>query len=161
MPTRQEFAKIWVDGFGERFVSHRACCLEKHQDEEKVHYHLCIKLTTLKRWKRVKEQVIAECDTACNFQEFHTNYYDAFVYVTKEDSDYVTSEGHPDLTNQPRTALASQQKRLSTNRQDNSHRGQSGSRPAKRAKLDILNVYDIIVGKNLRSEQDIFVLANE
>ena len=41
VPTRQEFAKIWVDGFGRRFVTHWACCLEKHQDEEKEHYHLC------------------------------------------------------------------------------------------------------------------------
>ena len=45
------------------------------------------------------QKVIFEIKVVCNFQEFHTNYYDAFCYVKKEYPDYITSEGHPVLAN--------------------------------------------------------------
>ena len=86
--TREAFADVWVEAFEQEFVAHWACCLENHSKENKVHFHLAIKLTW--RWKMVKEKVVRESDIVCNFQEFHTNYYDAFRYVTKEDADYVT-----------------------------------------------------------------------
>ena len=33
-----------------------------------------------------------------DFVGFHDTYYDAFTYVTKQDSHYVTSSDHVDLT---------------------------------------------------------------
>ena len=41
-----------------------------------------------------------------HFSSNHINYYSAWQYVTKSDSNYVQSEGHPDLTlmEPPRTA---------------------------------------------------------
>ena len=36
-----------------------------------------------------------------DFVGFHDTYYDAFTYVTKQDSHYVTSSDHVDLNNRP------------------------------------------------------------
>ena len=155
--TREAFADVWVEAFGQEFVAHWACCLENHSEENKVHFHLAIKLTSLRRWKMLKEKVVRESDIVCNFQEFHTNYYDAFRYVTKEDADYVTSAGHPDLSKAPRTMGASSQKRHNVTDKE----GKFGERsvPTKKKKLDIQDVYDIIVNKELRTEQELFLLA--
>ena len=42
-----------------------------------------------------------------DFVGFHDTYYDAFTYVTKKDSHYVTSPGHVDLDNRPPKTSAS------------------------------------------------------
>jgi len=89
-----------------------------------------------------KETVAKELGIVCHFQEFHSNYYDAFEYVRKHDSDYVTSTG---LSNSPQTKNASR-KRLSSEA-DVRERTATASIPnkSKRDKLDNLKVYDIIV----------------
>ena len=55
----------------------------------------------------VKENVSKNHGVVVNFQTFHSNYYDAYYYVTKEDPDYVTSQAHPLLRNSPQTQKAS------------------------------------------------------
>ena len=107
----------------------------------------------------VKEEVTKSTGIVCNFQEFHTNYYDAFRYVTKEDGNYTTSTNHPDLLNSPRTKLASQQRRSLTRNDEASGNEGAVCRPKKKLKLDIIQVYDIIVEKGLKTEQELFVLA--
>ena len=42
-----------------------------------------------------------EHGTVIDFVGFHDTYYDAFTYITKQDSHYVTSSGHVDLDNRP------------------------------------------------------------
>ena len=158
IPTRRQFANIWVNAFGPEFVSQWACCLENHKEEsEKVHFHLALKLNRSKRWKMVKDQVVRESGIVCHFREFHTNYYDAFKYVTKEDTDYVTSEGHPDLNNVPRTMGASKRRHSAAIANE---LGEC-SRPVekKTQRLDLVQLYDIIVEKGLRTEKDLFLLA--
>ena len=84
--TREEFAELWTNAFGEDIVKQWACCCEKHKENDKVHFHLALKLKRVRRWKLVKQKVIDEAGVVCNFQDFHTNYYDAFSYVKKEDA---------------------------------------------------------------------------
>ena len=66
---------------------------------EGVHYHCAIKLTKPRRWKQVKLNIEREHGIVIDFVGFHDTYYDAFTYVTKQDSQYVTSPGHVDLDN--------------------------------------------------------------
>ena len=81
--SREQFAELWVNAFGTEMVKQWACCCEKHQEEENVHFHLALKLKRVRRWKMVKEKVSRETGIVCHLQEFHTNYYDAFKYVKK------------------------------------------------------------------------------
>ena len=158
VPTRRQFANIWMNAFGPNFVSQWACSLEKHKEEsKKFHFHLAIKLNRLKRWKMIKEQVVRESGTVCHFRKFHTNYYDAFKYVTKKDTDYVTSEGHPDLINVPRTMGASTKRRHSAIADEVGECSRPVEKQTKR--LDLIQLYDIIVEKGLRTEKDLFLLA--
>ena len=157
--TRERFAEIFANTFGVENVKYWACCFEKHDDDEGLHFHIALKLNKVKRWKSVKEKVANESGIVCHFREFHTNYYDAFEYVTKSDPEYVTSVDHPNLINKPRTAVASR-KRLSSANDVTEHPLPPVKSAKKREKLDNLKVYDIIIDQNLRSEQDLFVLAN-
>ena len=47
--TREEFAELWTNAFGEDIVKQWACCCEKHKENDKVHFHLALKL------KRVRD----------------------------------------------------------------------------------------------------------
>ena len=43
-----------------------------------------------------------------NFSEHHSNYYGACQYVTKDENEFIESEGHPDLAggHVPKTTAA-------------------------------------------------------
>ena len=58
----------------------------------------------------------------------HHNYYSAWLYVTKSDSEFKESSGHPDLRNrgEPRTDLASRGRRQSARREDDTVHGGDG-----------------------------------
>ena len=159
--TREEFAALWRKAFGEDIVKQWACCCEKHQEGDKVHFHLALKLKRVRRWKMVKQKVINETGIVCHFQEFHTNYYDAFCYVKKEDVDYVISEGHPLLTNSPLTKSASAKRKFTiTSPDDLQVRPPKPVKKSKTPRLDTVKVYDIIVNNDLKTERDLFMLAN-
>ena len=158
--TREEFADIWVKAFGEDVVKQWACCCEKHKESDEVHFHLALKLKKVKRWKMARDKVIREFGAVCHFQEFHSNYYDAFSYVKKEDADFVTSAGHPILTNSPQTKHASAKRISITSAEDLRVRAQAPQKKVKVPKLDNIKVCDIIVTNNLHTERDLFLLAN-
>lgn len=158
--TREEFADVWVKAFGEEIVKQWACCCEKHKENEEVHYHLALKLKRVKRWKMARDHVIKNTGIVCHFQEFHTNYYDAFSYVKKEDADYVMSEGHPMLNNSPPTKKASAKRISITCAADLREKSPPRPKKKKTEKLDNLKVYEIIINNKLQTERDLFVLAN-
>lgn len=158
--TREDFADIWVRAFGREVVQQWACCCEKHKEEpQQVHFHLSIKLKTVRRWKQVKANVTRSHGIVCHFQEFPANYYDAYRYVTKEDPDYITSEGHPLLTNSPQSKPASAKRKAIRAASDVNVRP---AVPKKKAvtKLDVMDLYHIIVTNNINTERELFVLAN-
>ena len=88
-------------------------CSKEDHAEGGHHFHLAIKLNRQKRWLRVRNQIAKSHGINVNFSDGHSQYYDAWQYVTKEDPDFVESENHPDLSAGfvPRTISASNQRR--------------------------------------------------
>ena len=166
VPDRQTFADIWVRAFGGAgAVYHWACCKEQHNDGA-AHYHLALKLKLSRRWRNVKERVTVQSGIVCHFQEFHTNYYDAFRYVTKEDEEYLVSENHPDLTNQPRTTAASLGRRRSIQDRQLADESDQVAKKSKHTadserKLDMAAMFNIITTRNLRTEKQLLLLAKK
>ena len=63
--------------------------------------------------KFVLFSLLAKFGISVRFSAIHTNYYSAWQYVTKGDSGFIQSFGHPDLTNyHQRTNLAEKKKQL-------------------------------------------------
>ena len=62
-----------------------------------------LKLTCTWRWKYVKQFVALRYGVIVHFQAFHASYFDAYQYVIKEDSKYVTSPVHLIFTNSTQT----------------------------------------------------------
>ena len=81
------------------------------------HYHMAVKL---------------------NFSSNHNTYYTAFKYITKEDTECILSEGHPDLQdcNPPRTeqAISGRKRKASA----------KAGGPAKKGRKRGLSVYDVV-----------------
>ena len=100
-PTRQSFGEQVVAyfnaGSGKVEVGHWACCQESHDTTAGVHYHLSLKLSGPKRWKRVKEKLEDNHGVVVNFSDGRDNYYTAYRYVTKQDAEVYHSVGHPNL----------------------------------------------------------------
>ena len=101
-PTRQSFGEQVVTYFNENStakasVEHWACSLEQHESTSGEHYHLCVKLSGPKRWKSVRDNMLKNHGVVLNFSDGHDNYYTAYKYVTKKDSEFYLSPGHPNL----------------------------------------------------------------
>lgn len=157
VPTREAFAEMFVDAFGQDVVKQWVCGCERHQDGG-LHFHLALKLNRMRRWKHVKQYISLRHGVVVNFQAFHTNYYDAYKYVIKEDAEYVTSEGHLLLTNSPQTKKASQ-KRQSLREAPPQTRVCAPKK--SKSDLDLVKFSDIIIENNIHSELELFVLASQ
>ena len=132
------------------------CSQENHQ-EGGIHFHIAIKLDHQKCWLRVRNELARVEGIIVNFSDGHANYSDAWEYVTKEDSFFLQSEGHPDLSAgfAPRTesamnARSSASKAVNTTQQ----------RTQGKHRSDVLDLSDVIVAKN-RSKSELRRLANE
>ena len=101
--NRQTFAEAVVSLFnnGKAKVVKWVCAMEKHQDGGN-HFHLAVKLSKLKRWKGIKNGMMDLHGVVLHFSDIHTDYSDAWHYVTKEDKSVIQSPNHP--TEIPRTA---------------------------------------------------------
>ena len=134
--SREHFAEICTTGFGhgnhlqcrvckngencfnceECNVMEWACCQEKHQDGG-IHYHLSLKLKRKVRFVAVRNFISKTYKMNVNFSEFTTQYYDAFQYVVKTDSNYITSSYFTPLSNSPpSTFMATKKKREEADR---------------------------------------------
>ena len=109
-PTRESFVQAVLFSFNctPAKVVQWCCCLERHAVTG-IHYHIAIKLNKNQRWLQSKRSLLENFGISVHFSAIHANYYSAWQYVTKEDSGFIQSFGHPDLTNDhpPRTTLAS------------------------------------------------------
>ena len=103
-PTRESFGLDVVEAFNQGSskvtVLYWACCLESHQNGGD-HYHVAIKLSASKRWKSAKEYLQKKSGIAVNFSDSHKNYYTAFRYISKSDTNIFLSSNHPNLQNLP------------------------------------------------------------
>ena len=92
-----------------------------------------------------------------NFSRAHSNYYSAWKYTTKEDQDYLESQGHPDLKNEPRTQKAS----LSRTRSGGNGKGGKKRKRGRKARLSPYEVSQIAVEKGIKSTLELLALANQ
>ncbi len=165
-PTRESFGRAIADAFsegaGKVAVEYFACALENHQDEGK-HYHVAVKLSGPKRWLSVKNSLIKKHHIVVHFSESHDNYYSAFKYISKLDTEVFRSDGHPDLTEigPPRTknsTKAYRQKRKSAGVNE-----KPGSSNAKRVarRLSNFDVSQFLVENSLKTATELFAKAQE
>lgn len=113
--SRQRFANLVLEAFHfrdentESRVEQWSCCLEYHADGG-IHFHMAIKLSKPRRWLAVRQFMQSRYSINVHFSNRHVNYYSAWLYVTKEDSEVLHSPGHPDLWNSqpPVTTAASE-----------------------------------------------------
>jgi hypothetical protein len=104
--SRSSFASIILDAFinADAKVSNKVlqwvCSEEMHKDGG-THYHMAIKLERNRQWLKVQDYVDKKHGVKINFSSNHANYYSAWKYPTKEDPEYMQSDGHPDLQERP------------------------------------------------------------
>lgn len=152
-PSRETFADAVVEKFASNpgiEVVNWVCCKEKHQNNGE-HYHLALKLNKVKRWLRIKQDFQREFDAVLNFSDGHPNYYSAYKYVTKSDTNFIRSENHPDLQNEPRTTQASQKRVRKNNSTD-------APKNSKCKRLTNSDVSTIIRTKNIKTTQQLYAL---
>lgn len=94
--NRRTFAEAVLSLFnnGKAKVIKWVCAMENHRDGGK-HFHLAVKLSKLKRWKAIKKGMMDLHDVVLHFSDIHTDYSDAWHYVTKEDKEVIQSPNHP------------------------------------------------------------------
>ena len=143
--NKSEFAELIVYAFKEcsrskilQWVSSE----EMHQDGGK-HFHMAMKLERKTPWLAVRNFLDDNHGIKVNFSDAHTNYFSAYNYVVKEDSVYLLSKNHPDLTNAsaPRTTNATKK------RKDNAKK--VGPSKKKKKRLAVYDVVKIIQTKGL------------
>ena len=101
-PTRKSFGdmiqKYFDQGDAKAKTAYWACCLEPHKKRRHgYHYHLSLKLTDVKKWAAVKNNITEKEGIVVNFSDKHSFYIAAYKYTTKEDKFVYHSEGHPNL----------------------------------------------------------------
>lgn len=156
VPGRDKFAEMVVKAFNHNddVTEKWVVSAELHRNKG-IHYHMALKLKTQRRFKAVRNSIYKRYGIHLDFKEWHTNYYDAFQYVTKFDSHYVVSPGHTVLANPPRTTKATEARR----------KGASSEPPSKKARANVavkLNREDVgnIVRENgIKTIKSLFRLA--
>lgn len=94
-PTRESFVTIVEDAFSTCNVQIlQWVCAKENHIESGFHYHMGVKLFERHRWRRVRSVLEEKHGVHVNFSNRHENYYSAWSYTTKEDSEYIQSEGH-------------------------------------------------------------------
>ena len=160
MPTRDEFARIVLDSFANSDpcthseISHWVCSQEQHSSGG-VHYHMAVKLTSLRWWVKVRNYLQEQHGVKVKFSNKHCNYYSAWNYTVKKDSCYLKSTHHPDLEDPHTTGVSSTRVRL--------YGGSDLSSKRKKAcrGLSIYDVSQIAVGKGIKTRLELVFSANE
>ena len=154
--SRQTFARYIVDSFQHTpdapKVLQWVCSQEKHHDGG-IHYHMAVKLERCYRWLQVRHRIKNNYGIDVHFSDNHYHYFSAWQYVTKEDPEALVSDGHPDLSNHPRTTRACQANHESED---------GGSRKRqKKTRLSAYEVSQIAFSKGIRTRLQLLALANQ
>ena len=156
VPTREEFSHLVIRSIETATPAkmiHWVCSKETHADGGK-HYHMAVKLDRQQRWLAIRDHLHIVEGIPVNFTDDHSNYYDAWRYVTKEDLEPLSSTDHPDLTNAPppRTGAA-----LRARRNGEAHQDEPPAKKSKR--LRVLDIASIITSKNIRTYLQLMALS--
>ena len=125
-----------------------ACCMEHHMDAG-VHFHMCVLLSQLQRWKTVKKYLQEHGNIVINFSG-HSGYHTAYQYVTKQDTQVLRRENHPAASDVPKTSSAI--------RNQSSHKTGKG---AQKKRLSNVEVSNIIVSHSIDSKVHLLALAKK
>ena len=184
-PTRESFVQAVLFSFNctPAKVVQWCCCLERHAVTG-IHYHIAIKLNKNQRWLQSKRSLLENFGISVHFSAIHANYYSAWQYVTKEDSGFIQSVGHPDLTNDhpPRTTLASatnhsrrrKKRSLALNEEDtlcdndeadlesvDKNERFQNSEKRKKKRMSSYELSEIVVAKRIKTRTELLALARE
>jgi hypothetical protein len=109
---RESFGKLLQELFYSKSqtVLHWACAKEMHKYGG-YHFHVSMQFGKKTRWFAVAKELCAR-NIKVNFQSFHTKYSDAFRYITKEDTNFVTSVNHPMMLVIPPKSMPTKRRRL-------------------------------------------------
>ena len=176
-PTRRSFAEAVVRSFSQRSETViQWCCTQENHQPSGVHFQVAIiKLNKNQRWLPAKKFLQEIYRIRVHFSNIHANYFRAWRYVTKNNTEYQESEGHPDLTDagEPRTMKAHEsvqktcKSRLRSKLETSSNAVHTNDdhatettnvdkakegRPTKRQRLSAYEVSEIIVRKILKTE---------
>ena len=162
-PTRQSFGEMVAEQFnkggGQVKVQHWVCSKESHKDGG-FHYHCAVKFNGVKRWWGVRASIDSIYGIKVNFadSENHDSYISAYRYVVKDDSEFVLSEGHPDLSDakSPRTKKA-----IAGNKRRSADKSSSSCARKKLERLDNQEVGMLIRRKNIKTYTELLALAEE
>ena len=153
-------------GFAELVVkSWNECCRSKvlqwvvseemHHDGGK-HFHMAVKLDKRTRWLTVRNLIDRRHGIKLNFSDRHENYFSAYRYVIKDDTEYVMSENHPDLTNAtaPRTTNSTKKRKATAMKS-------KGPSKKKKKRLTVYQVVKNIQSKGIKSRLNLMALASK
>lgn len=161
--SRDSFAVVVLDSFQNADPTSKSkvvkwvCSQERHQNGE-IHYHMAVKLDRNRRWLSVRNYADKKHGLKLNFSSTQANYFSAWKYTTKDDNEYLESEGHPDLKNAPQTQEASQARVGEMGR--NGKRGKKRKR-GRQPQLSIYEVSQMAVQKGIKSRLELLSLANQ
>ena len=113
VPTKESFAEIITEAFHRSStarIKQYICSVEAHQDGA-PHYHMCVKLDRQKKWKAFRKYLDDKKEIKVCFSDAYSNYYAGYLYASKEDKQFTLSDGHPNLSNPPRTENATDARR--------------------------------------------------
>ena len=124
--------------------------MEAHKDGGK-HYHMALKLSKRSRWAAVRRHILATYGINVNFNEGEEGdtYYSAYLYVKKEDREFIESEGHPDMTVMPKTTQALRSKRRKA-------RGAGKKRVRMMSDYDLL---EMVQERKMKTRLEVMALA--
>lgn len=150
VPTKERFVELIFEAFhrtGTARIIQYICCIERHKDGA-PHYHMCIKFDKQKKWKAARKYLADKKGINLNFRDTFSNYYAGYLYASKEDKEFILSDGHPNLANPPRTDAATEARR------------QGGARNRRRS-FDALDLSDLIVREKIRTKIDLLRLCHK
>ena len=97
--TCESFVKVVKEAFtsssGKSQPLHWSCARENRTDRD-VLYHMALKLCSPKRWLHCKNEIYNKHKVVIHFSE-HENYYSAFPYISKYDTEIYLSSENPNL----------------------------------------------------------------
>ena len=98
VPSCKDFGRLVKNAFNrgskQMKVLHWACSMKEHQDHG-IHYHLSLKLSEVKRWKQVKDEIMKSHNIVLNFLDQLENYHSA--YICKSNTQVCHSKHQPNL----------------------------------------------------------------
>ena len=171
-PTKESFAEAVVESFAvgksKAKLVHWVCVREEHA-EGGFHYHMAVKFSEGKRWKKAKKHLQTKYGISINFTESekYYNYYSAYKYLIIEDPEPLHSAGHPDLTSASSPKTSKSTKSLMSKKRKRS--AESSGRveqpavlkPVKNRRLSNFEVAEAVIAKNIRDDRELYALANE